>query len=65
MSTKPINPAIPLVIVNPLSIDENTVKSELGVDDFNYRTISDIRIDSIENTVEYSSQVYYLYLSLC
>ena len=58
MTTKPVNPAIPLLIINTLDIDEGNLRLELGVDElFASHAVSDVRVDCMENTVDYSDQV--------
>ena len=56
--SKPVNPAIPLLIINTLDIDEDVLRLELGVDElFASHAVSDVRVDCMENTVDYSDQV--------
>ena len=58
MTSKPVNPAIPLLIINTLDIDEDNVRLELGVDElFASHAVSDVRVECMENTVDYSDQV--------
>lgn len=58
LNSKPIVPTLPLLIINPLNADADTVHEKLSVKELmDNEIVSEVRIDSLDNTIDYSNQV--------